>query len=286
MRRYLAFLMGVTIALSIGAAAAASPQQPGAAQPLPQSTPARELVLRTFVDVEDVRKNFKSQMELVRDQMKARLAAEQPRDPELLKIMDESFEDMIQNYPFDEILEAMIRFAQQHFTAADLEAIAAFRATPEGKSITIKTKNSMVPFMLRAMDPQQEKLIAATPPPKDAPTADEVAQFLEVTQSRKQALAWAQAFARQSIPDAPADDDKSMDHAMRVMALMYRYTFTAAEVKAEIAFYSSPAGKKLLDGASDLGAEMGKAMAPTTRKLTEKFKQKVTEYYQRQRVQQ
>jgi hypothetical protein len=286
MRRYVAFLTAVTIALSLWAAAAASPQQAGPAQPLPQSTPARDLVLKTFVNVEDIRKNFKSQMELVRENLKARFAAEQPRDPGLLKIMDELVDDMIQNYPLDESIEAMIRFAQQHFTEADLEAIAAYRATPEGQSIEIKTKNVMIPFMLRAMDPQQEKLIAASPPPKDAPTAEEVAQLLEVSESRKQALAMAQAFARQSMPNAPNDDVKYMDHAMRVMALVYRYTFTADEVKAETAFYSSPAGKKLLNGASDLGTEMGKAAAPMTRQLAEKLKQRVTEYYERQRVQQ
>src|SRR5438270_1708198 len=138
MARYLAcFLFGV-LTVSILAAQPLGSQKSGKPLPPPSHVPSRELVLKTFIDAEDLRKNGKSRLEGVREQIKHRLEVGRPNNPELLKILDDIFGEMINNLPIDDLIEAMVRFAQRRFTEADLQAMATFHATPIGHSIDAK----------------------------------------------------------------------------------------------------------------------------------------------------
>ena len=96
-------------------------------------------------------------------------------------------------------------------------------------------------------------------------------------QARKTTAAMIRAFQRQ-LNQEDAEDTKSLEHAIRVTALIYRHYLTADEVQAMIAFFSSAAGQKLLAGAPDISAEMARVMEPSVRKASETLRDRVAEY--------
>lgn len=265
--------------VSILTAQAPGLQQAGAAPTLPQNAPSRELILKTWVDVEDLRSDTKSMLETVREEIKRRFEAKEPRNQELIKIVDETFEEMIQDQPIDDLIEAVVRVAQRHLTEADLQALATYRASPEGLSAEKKVKN-IVPLLFRALDPQQEKDMAASPLAQDAPDEDAVARLMDATEARKMALATERAVSQQFNPNHAnnGEDSEQFDRAMRAIALVYRHLFTAAEVNARIAFYSSVAGKNLLNANQDLPAEIARAEESAARKFEKSFRRRLAEY--------
>jgi hypothetical protein len=267
--------MGI-LTFSILAAQPLGSQKSGKPLPQPTHVPSRELVLKTFVDGEDLRKNGKSRLEAVREQIKHRLEVERPDNPELLKIVDDIFGEMIDNLPIDDLIEAMVRFAQRHFTEADLQVMATFHATPAGHNIDAKLKG-IAPIVARTSDPEQERILAATPLPQNAPSERDVERLLDVMQARTAASVMARAF-QQRFSRQEAEDTKSLEHGVRVMALIYRHYFTADEVQAMIAFFSSATGQKLVAGAPDLSAEVAKVMEPSVHKATETLRDRVAEY--------
>lgn len=48
---------------------------------------------------------------------------------------DKMMDDMFKDFPYDEILTAMVPVYQKHFTKGDLEALTDFYATPRGQNI-------------------------------------------------------------------------------------------------------------------------------------------------------
>lgn len=218
-------------------------------------------------------------LETVREEIKRRFEAKEPRNQELIKIVDETFEEMIQDQPIDDLIEAVVRVAQRHLTEADLQALATYRASPEGLSVEKKVKN-IVPLLFRALDPQQEKDMAASPLAQDAPDEDAVARLMDATEARKTALATERAVSRQFNPNRAnnGEDSEQFDRAMRAIALVYRHLFTAAEVNARIAFYSSVAGKNLLNANQDLPAEIARAEESAARKFEKSFRRRLAEY--------
>ena len=73
----------------------------------------------------------------------------------MTKIMD----DMTNDMPFDEMLDAMIPAYQKHFTKGDIDALIAFYSAPTGQkmlrempSIMADAMESMQPIMRRAID--------------------------------------------------------------------------------------------------------------------------------------
>jgi len=257
------------------------------AQTLPGNASSREACLK-FVHAEDMRKNVKSRLEAVREQLKQQFQADQHARPETvreeLKLVDQTFGAMIENLPVDDIINAMVDVCQQHFTGSDIEAMETFYATPEGGSAQARFKE-IGPVTIKAMNPEQEKIMADKPLPANAPSQDEVAKLFDAMQMRKTILAMSERYRQQTQTVAAetikdrggdpraaekamkTDSDPALEHAIRVMTMIYQHYFTAAEVRALTAFHESPTGQKLLAAAPDMASATAKAMMPVMRKV-------------------
>jgi len=87
------------------------------------------------------------------DKKRARVATED------LKFFDDLFDAGIKNISIEDLLNAIVGVYQRRFTVADIDALAAFEATPAG--IKLHTgQQELLSLMMQATDPKQGKLLA------------------------------------------------------------------------------------------------------------------------------
>jgi len=74
-------------------------------------------------------------------------------------------DEMFQNMPWDEMLQAMAPVYQKHFTKGDIDNLVAFYSSPTGEkllrdmpSIMAESMQTMAPIMTKYMETVQEKL--------------------------------------------------------------------------------------------------------------------------------
>ena len=77
------------------------------------------------------------------------------------KMMD----DMMQSFPWDEMLEAMVPVYQKHLTKGDVDALVAFYSTPTGQKlikempeITGEAMQQMMPLMRKSIDAMTHRM--------------------------------------------------------------------------------------------------------------------------------
>jgi hypothetical protein len=122
---------------------------------------------------EDVRKLFdlmssKEQMRQMLEQLFTQMRAMnreliKKRRPEVteedLARMDRQSEDLIRNFPLDEMLNDMIPVYQRHFTKSDIEALTTFYSSPAGQkflhempAVTGETMRAVYPRLQAQVD--------------------------------------------------------------------------------------------------------------------------------------
>jgi hypothetical protein len=73
--------------------------------------------------------------------------------------MDRESEDLIKNFPLDEMLKDMIPVYQRHFTKSDIDALTAFYSSPAGQkflhempAVTAETMRAVYPRLQAEVD--------------------------------------------------------------------------------------------------------------------------------------
>ncbi len=74
-------------------------------------------------------------------------------------------DDMLQNMPFDEIMQSMAPIYQKHFTKGDIDNLVAFYSTPTGDkvlrempAIMAEAMQNMMPVMSKYMETVQARV--------------------------------------------------------------------------------------------------------------------------------
>jgi hypothetical protein len=93
-------------------------------------------------------------------------------DAELAR-RDRESEDLIKNFPMDEMLNDMIPIYQRHFTKADIAALIAFYSSPAGQkflhetpAVTAETMRAVYPRIEAAVDAAMKRAENADTPQK------------------------------------------------------------------------------------------------------------------------
>lgn len=99
---------------------------------------------------------FTQMRSLSREQIKKRHPDVSDED---LARMDRQSEDLIKNFPLDEMLSDMIPIYQRHFTKTDIDAMTAFYASPAGQkflhempAVTTETMRAVYPRIQAQVD--------------------------------------------------------------------------------------------------------------------------------------
>jgi len=288
MRRLVIF---VWLGLVAGLAGAGQESTPAvtspATQALPADAPSREQVLKVLVRPDEVKQKWESVLGLLKQQVRENIQREGQASPDDLKFFDDLFDVAVKNISIEELLNAIAAIYQRRFTAADIDALAAFEATPTG--IKLHTgQQELMKLMLQATDPKQEKLLATQPLPADAPSKEQVLKLFEVHHMRKNLLLLThtlreqyKAVAAETIEShgmdsreavqaiGENDNEQALEHAVAVSVMVYQRYYTAAEVEAMTNFYLSAVGQKLMAAAPEIMAESAKTMVPMQRKVVE-----------------
>jgi hypothetical protein len=244
-------------------------------------------VLKVLVRPDEVRRKLESVLVLLKQQVRQNIQNQGQASPDDLKFIDDLFDIAIKNISIEELLNAIVAVYQRHFTAADIDALAAFQATPGG--IKLRTgQQGLISQMMQAMDPKQGKLLASQPLPVDAPSKEQVLKLFEAGHVRKNILLMVHTFREQSKAVAAEtveshgmdprevvksigenDNDQALEHAVEVSVVVYQRYYTASEVENMTDFYLSSVGQKFMAAAPEIVAESAKTMVPMQRKMME-----------------
>jgi len=288
MRRVLIFFWLVIVAGLAGAGQQSTPAVTSpATQALPADAPSREQVLKVLVRPDEVRKKWESVVGLLKQQLLQNIQKEGWASPDDLKFFDDLFDVAVKNISLEELLNAIAAVYQRRFTAADIDALAAFQATPAGIKLHTGQQELMI-LMLQAMDPKQGKLLAAQPLPADAPSKEQVLKLFEASHTRKNLLLMTRTLREQNKAVAAEtieshgmdpseavkaigenDDERALEHTTEISVMVYQRYYTAAEVETMTNFYLSAVGQKLMAAAPEIIAESAKTMVPMQRKVAE-----------------
>lgn len=294
MRRVLIFFWLVIVAGLAGAGQESTPAVTSpATQALPADAPSREQVLKVLVRPDEVRKKMESVLGMVKQKLLQNIQKEGWASSDDLKFCDDLFDVGVKNLSIEELLDAIVAVYQRRFTAADIDALAAFQATPAGIKVHTGQRELMT-LMLQAMDPKQGTLLAAQPLPADAPSKEQVLKLFEASHMRKNTQLMAQtireqnkAVAAETIESRGMDsreavkaigennDEQALEHATEISVMVYQRYYTAAEVETMTNFYLSTLGQKFMATAPEVMAESAKTMVPMQRKLVETILQRL-----------
>ncbi len=85
--------------------------------------------------------------------------------PDFETRMNKMMDEMMQDLPMDEIMQAMVPVYQKHFTKGDISALVAFYSSPTGQKILremptvmAEAMESMMPLMRKHMETVQQRL--------------------------------------------------------------------------------------------------------------------------------
>jgi hypothetical protein len=83
--------------------------------------------------------------------------------------MNAMMDDMLNNMPMDEMMQAMVPAYQKHFTRGDIDNLVAFYSTPTGAkllrempSVTAEAMQDVMPIVTKYMDTVQQTLLKKT----------------------------------------------------------------------------------------------------------------------------
>lgn len=113
---------------------------------------------------------FTQMQSLSREQLKK-------RHPDIteaeLSRLDHQSEDLIKNFPMDEMLSDMIPVYERHFTKSDIDALTVFYGSPAGQkflhempAVTAETMQAVYPRIQAAVDTALKRSEERTDPPQ------------------------------------------------------------------------------------------------------------------------
>ncbi len=99
--------------------------------------PASKEDIERFLETMHSRDTMKNMMSLISKQMH-QMAVEQAKKqpslpPDFVARMDKAADDMVKNFPTDELFDAMIPVYQRHLTKGDVDAFIGFYSSPTGQ---------------------------------------------------------------------------------------------------------------------------------------------------------
>ena len=135
------------------------------AQQNPPDAPASKADIERFLETMHSRDTMKNMMGLMTKQMH-QMAVEQAKKqpslpPDFVARMDKAADDMVKNFPTDELFDAMIPVYQRHLTKGDVDALIAFYSTPTGQKFLREVPAMMSEAMQASMGLVQ-KMMAQT----------------------------------------------------------------------------------------------------------------------------
>ncbi|MGB7844143.1 MAG: DUF2059 domain-containing protein [Candidatus Acidiferrum sp.] len=135
-----------------------------AAQQNPADAPASKEDIEKYLQVMHSKEMMTKMVDAMSKPMHEMVHQQYLRDKERLpadfearvnKIMDDQFK----NFPWDEMLEAMVPVYQKHLTKGDVDALVAFYSTPTGQrliqelpAITAEASQQMMPLLQKNME--------------------------------------------------------------------------------------------------------------------------------------
>ncbi len=141
-----------------------------AAQQVATDTPATKEDVERYLEITHARDTTKQMMEVIRkqthDMMRAKLSKQALKlPPDFEARMDKMMDDMLKDFPVEEMLQAMVPVYQKHWTKGDVEAMIAFYSSPTGQKILkelpatmAEAMQAMAPIVQKQMDRIMERV--------------------------------------------------------------------------------------------------------------------------------
>jgi uncharacterized protein len=135
----------------------------GFAQQNAADQPASKEDVEKYMEVAHSRKLMDDMMAVMTTQMHKMIHDQVAKTPTLppdfeareTKIID----DIFRNFPWEEMLQAMVPIYQKHFTKVDIEVLTAFYSAPTGQKF-LKETPAMTAEMMQTMMPLIQKQVA------------------------------------------------------------------------------------------------------------------------------
>lgn len=121
--------------------------------------------IERYLDVMNTRSMFKSMMDAMTKQVHA-MVHDQLKNQQNLPLdyearMDKMTDDMLRDFPFEDVLQAMIPVYQKHLTKGDVDGLVAFYSSPTGQKV-LKEMPAMTAEAMQAAMPIAQKMMAKT----------------------------------------------------------------------------------------------------------------------------
>jgi uncharacterized protein len=127
--------------------------------------PASKADIERFLDTmhsRDLSKNIMSMVSRQMHQMAVEQAKKQPSlPPDFVARTDKAAEDMVKNFPTDELFDAMIPVYQRHLTKGDVDAFIGFYSSPTGQKF-LREMPAMTSEAMQASMGLVQKMMAQT----------------------------------------------------------------------------------------------------------------------------
>jgi hypothetical protein len=142
----------------------------GAARQTDGDKPATKEDVERYLEITHSRDMMKQIMDLMTKQMRqmvheqvSKNAANLPPDSEAR--INKMTQDMLKDFPVEEMLQATIPVYQKHWTKADVDAMVAFYSTPTGQKMLkelpatmAEAMQAITPIMRKRMDAMTERV--------------------------------------------------------------------------------------------------------------------------------
>ena len=133
----------------------------GATQQTPADTPASKEDVEKYLEVTHARAMTTQIMDVMVKQVHQMVHQQLVKDldklpPDFESRMTKMTDDMLKNFPVNEMIEAMIPVYEKHWTKSDVQMMVAFYSTPTGQKILRELPATMAEAM-QAMQPIIQK---------------------------------------------------------------------------------------------------------------------------------
>jgi len=133
----------------------------GAAQQSAADTPATREDVEKYLEVTHARAMTTQIMDVMAKQVHQMVHQQLAKDldklpPDFESRMTKMTDDMLRNFPVNEMIEAMIPVYEKHWTKSDVQVMVAFYSTPTGQKILRELPATMAEAM-QAMQPIIQK---------------------------------------------------------------------------------------------------------------------------------
>ena len=131
----------------------------------PADAPASKADIEKYLDATQTRERVKTIMDLVSKQMHKNLIERLQKDPgttpEQMDHTSKMADNILEQLPIDEMIDAMVPVYQKHLTKGNINDILAFYATPTGQKL-LKEQPAMAAEAMQAVMPIAQKMTADT----------------------------------------------------------------------------------------------------------------------------